>query len=142
MNKLQPGRIQTAAFFFSATSSSCVVALELARVVAPNVPTISHVKRCYCFLLPITSQGRFSIPCCHLSRPPVSRLGKLPSVKNQRTSKFTFAESKCADTGTNDTGILQRSVRGLEPVCFATSHKAFFHMKPRAVSHGDCSHRK
>ena len=29
-------------------------------------------------------------------------------------------------------GILQRSVRSVVPVCFATSHKALFHMKPRA----------
>ena len=29
-------------------------------------------------------------------------------------------------------GILQQSARGAEPVCFATSHKALFHMKPRA----------
>ena len=33
--------------------------------------------------------------------------------------------------GNNDTGILQRSVRSVEPVCFATSHEALFHMKPR-----------
>ena len=31
----------------------------------------------------------------------------------------------------NDTGILQRSVRSVDPVCFATSHKAPSHMKPR-----------
>ena len=32
---------------------------------------------------------------------------------------------------TNDTGTLYRSVRSVEPVCFATSHKALFHMNAR-----------
>ena len=51
-----------------------------------------------------------------------------PSVSNQRTSEFSLTESKCADTGSYNTGILQRIVRNVEPVCFAASHKAFFHM--------------
>ena len=33
--------------------------------------------------------------------------------------------------GNNDTGILQRSVRSVESMCFATRHRALFHMKPR-----------
>ena len=37
------GRNQTAGFFPAATSI-CVIALELPRLVAPDVPTISHVK--------------------------------------------------------------------------------------------------
>ena len=53
------------------------------------------------------------------------------SVKNQRTSELSFAESKCADTGTNDSGILQRSLRSVEPVCFPASYRALSHMKPR-----------
>ena len=53
------------------------------------------------------------------------------SVKNQRTSELSFAESKCADKGTNDSGILQRSLRSVEPVCFPASHRALLHMKPR-----------
>ena len=53
------------------------------------------------------------------------------SVKNQRTSGLSCAESKCADTGTNDSGILQRSLRSVEPVCFPASHRALLHMKPR-----------
>ena len=60
-----------------------------------------------------------SIPCC------------LFAVKNQRTSELSFAESKCADTGTNDSGILQRSLRSVEPVCFPASHRALSHMKLR-----------
>ena len=56
-------------------------------------------------------------------------------VRNQRTSEFSFAESKCADTGTTNRGILLRSVRNV-PVCFATSHKAAW------VSEGDCSYRR
>ena len=47
------------------------------------------------------------------------------SVKNQRSSDLIFAESKCADTGTNnDSGILQRSQRSVEPMCFRASHRA------------------
>ena len=33
--------------------------------------------------------------------------------------------------GNDGTGILQRSARGVEPLCFPASHKALFHMKPR-----------
>ena len=42
-----------------------------------------------------------------------------PSVRNQRTAEFSFEESKCAITCNNDTGILHRSVRNVDPVCFA-----------------------
>ena len=55
------------------------------------------------------------------------------SIRNKRTSEFSVAKSKWADTGTNDSGILQRSLRSVEPVCFASSHMAFFHMKPRGL---------
>ena len=74
-----------------------------------------------------------SIPCCLLLRLRVSRLGILQTLpsKNQRTSELSFAESKCADTGTNDSGILQRSLRSVEPVFFPASHRALSHMKPR-----------
>ena len=67
-----------------------------------------------------------SIPCVKIGSFALS------SFRNRRVSEFSLAESWCADTGTNDTGILQRSVRGVEPLCFATSHKALFHMKQRA----------
>ena len=73
-----------------------------------------------------------SIPCCLLSGL------SCVTVRNQRSSEFSFAESKCADTGTNDPGILERSVRSVEPVCFATSPKALFAW----VSEGDCSFPK
>ena len=53
-------------------------------------------------------------PCCLLSRPP--GLGNLHTLKKN----FFLAGSLCADMGTNDTGILQWSVRSVEPVCFAT----------------------
>ena len=33
--------------------------------------------------------------------------------------------------GDNDTGVRQRSAKGVEPVRFATSHKALSHMIPR-----------
>ena len=46
-------------------------------------------------------------------------------VKNQRTSELSLAESN------NDSGILQRSLRSVEPVCFPASHRALSHMKPR-----------
>ena len=72
-----------------------------------------------------------SIPCCLLSRPHVSRFGHLLALLfiNQRSTRSSLAESLCADMGNNDTGILQRSVRSVEPVCFAASRKALFHMK-------------
>ena len=60
-------------FFFFATTSICVVALELPRLVTPDVPTMSHTwKRCYCFLNPITSPI-FRVVSCHdlLSRDGV-----------------------------------------------------------------------
>ena len=53
------------------------------------------------------------------------------SVKKQRTSELSFAESKCADTGTNDSDILQRSLRSVEAVCFPASHRALSHMETR-----------
>ena len=40
-----------------------------------------------------------SIPCCLLSRPPAGNLHTSPSKTREEIS---FAESKCADTGTND----------------------------------------
>ena len=84
-----------------------------------------------------------SIPCCLLLRPPVSRLGILQTLpsKTKRTSEMSFAESKCADTGTNDSGILPRSLRSVEPVCFPASHRALLHVGPRG-SCGDCSYRR
>ena len=51
---------------------------------------------------------------------------------SQRTSEFSLAESRCADTGNNDSGVLQQSVRGVEPACVVVSEMALFHMKPRA----------
>ena len=74
-----------------------------------------------------------SIPCCLLLRPPVSRLGILQTLpsKTKRNSELSFAESKFADTGTDDSGILQRSLRSVEPACFPASHRALSHMKPR-----------
>ena len=66
-----------------------------------------------------------SIPCCLLLRPPVSRLGILQDFR------IIIRRSKCADTGTNDSGIHQRSLRSVEPVCFPASHRALSHMKPR-----------
>ena len=54
-------------FFLTATTSICVVALDLPRLVAPDVPTISHtLKRFYCLLLPIASRGR---PARHVAIP-------------------------------------------------------------------------
>ena len=53
------------------------------------------------------------------------------SVKNQRTSELSLAESKCADTDTYDSGILHRSLRSVEPVCFPASHKALSQIEPR-----------
>ena len=82
----------------------------------------------YFLLIQITSRGRpvFRVVSCY---------GLLCQdntfVKNQRTSELSFAEPKCADTGTNDSGILQRSLRSVEPVCFLASHRALSHMKPR-----------
>ena len=117
----------------SATTIICEIALELRRLVARDVLTIANPsKTFYCLLIPITSRGR-----------PVFRVVSFhdllcqdwvfcnTSVKDQRTSELSFAESKCADTSTNDSGILQRSLRSVEPVCFAASHRALSHMKPR-----------
>ena len=67
MNKLQSGpprhgqiltmtEIKMRAFFFRG------------NLVAPDMPTISHTyKRCYCFLIPITSRGCpvFRVVSCH-----------------------------------------------------------------------------
>ena len=64
------------------------------------------------------------------------------SVKKQRTSELSFAESQCADAGTNDSGILQRSLKSVEPVCFPASHRALFPHETAWVSCGDCSYRK
>ena len=78
MNKLQSGhpghdQILTVAemklrAFFSATTSICVVALELRRLVARDAPTIAYpCKTFYCLLIPITSRGRpvFRVVSCY-----------------------------------------------------------------------------
>ena len=94
-----------------------------------------HVKSCYCLVIPITSRGR-PVLCCLLSRPPVSRLGNLHNLPSEtkELQNFSFAESQCADTGTNDTGILQRMSEAWSLCALpqATKHKGLFHMKPRA----------
>ena len=90
-------------------------------------------RNVYCLLIPITSRGRpvFRGVSCRDFLCQDWVICTHASVKNQRTSEFSFAESKCADTGTNDPDILQRSVRSVERVCLATSHMALFHVIPR-----------
>ena len=191
------------------TNSICVVALELPRLVAPDVPTISHTeKKCFCswfqvhhvgaqysVLSPVTAffvwqcswwgkagsqsqltkkrralffrnvpantvsstekkvdAGRVRFIESALRGPHQLKLStffhsggattlifivkghdlvcKEPSVRNQRTLEFPFENSKCADTGTNDSGILQRSEAC--SLCTLLQYKMdLFHMKPR-----------
>ena len=91
--------------FFTATTSIYVVALELPRLVARDVP------------------------CCLLSRPPVSRLGHLHTLSSETNERHNFKSQSPGALATNDT---QWSARGVEPVCFVTGHQALFHMKQRA----------
>ena len=85
----------------------------------------------YCLLIPITSCGRpaFLVVSCHdfLVQDRVNLHTLSPETKELY---FSLERSLCADMGNNDTGILLRSARGVEPLCFPCSHKALFHMNP------------
>ena len=52
--------------------------------------------------------------------------------RKQSNSEFSIARPTCADTGTTDTGILQRCVRGVKPLCLASSRTALLQMEPHA----------
>ena len=73
----------------------------------------------YCLLIPITSRGRpvFLVVFCHdlLCQDWIVCTPFLQKPKNFK--KSSLAETTCADTGTDHTGIHQRSVRGVEPDC-------------------------
>ena len=118
MNKLQSGPPRHGQIF-AATTSICVVALELRRLVARDVPTTAYpYKTFYCLQIPITSRGRpvFRVVSCYdlLCQAWVfCEHFRRKKKKQQRTSEFSLAESKCADTGTNNFGILQRSLRSV-----------------------------
>ena len=64
------------------------------------------------------------------------------SVKNQRTLELSLAESKCDDTGTNDSGILQLSLGNVEPVCFLDKPQGPPPLETAWVSCGHCSYRR
>ena len=102
------GRNQIEGFFAAKKTSMSVVAVELPRLVAPDVFQLHHMGAQYSLLSPVTTCVKIGY-CAH------------PSVRNRRASEFSFVDSRCADTGTNDPGILQRSVRSVERVRFAES---------------------
>ena len=151
MNKLQSwhGQILTMAeiklrAIFSATTSICVVALELPRLVAPDVPTISHTT-IEMLLLPDYNYITWapSIPCCLLSRPPLSRLGNLHTHFRQKPKNFRIFLRRVSPSAlTWYRAFFNKVSEACSPVYFATSHTALSHMKPAWVSNGDCSWRK
>ena len=150
MNKLQSGTprhgqiLTMSEMKERATTSICVVALELPRLVAPDVHHFTHEKEM--LLLPDSNYITWapSIPGCLLSRRPVSRLGILQTLQSKIKELHNFpsqspsALSRVPTTLAFFNGIL----RNVEPVCFPASHRSLSHTKPCGVSCGDCSYRR
>ena len=113
------GRNETAGFFFPATTSICVVALELPRLVAPDVPNhFTHLKEM--LLLPDSNYITWapSIPCCLLSRPPVSRLCNLHTLPSETNELHNFpSQSPSALTGVPTTLAFSNGVSEAWSVC-------------------------
>ena len=87
-----------------------------------------HTRKKRCYLLTGSNYITWapSVPCCLLSRHLLSRWGYFahPSVRNQRPSDISFAESKCVPT----TLAFFNGVSVAWSLC-ALLH--LFHMKPR-----------
>ena len=130
MDKLQSGppgngQILTMAemklrvFFFQQQTSFCVDALELRRLVARDVPTIAYPQQDILLLADSKLHhvgAQYSVLSLVTTSCVKIEYFANTSVKNQRTSELSVAESKCADTDASDSGILQRSLRTVEPV--------------------------